>query len=697
VLQTCFDRALKDDPLCEEAFEALAELALERGDAELAARHARNGLQKSPKNARLCALLGSALESTSLSDAREHWRQALELNPADPAARLSLAESALQLEDNATLGEQMAALPKNAPQTRALQLAIALFGADLKQANALRESLSQNPWALHRAGVLLSSRYRFEEGAALQKKALSLDPALLPAKRALAEDLLRLGQSSQAWPLLEEVHSQDAYDVTAFNLLELRDRTAHFTRLETPHFEIRMAPAEAAVYGDRVGELLEKAYAALAPKYGFQPTQRTTVEVFPEQKDFAVRTFGVPGGDGFLGVCFGPVITAPSPASPRAAGHSWEATLWHEFTHTITLSLTHNRMPRWLSEGISMYEEQQANPAWGRRFQPRYAPRLLGNRLTPLEDMAAPFRSGNPADLDFAYLQSGLIVEWLVQKKGMPTLRSLLADLGLGQDLNACLVKRYGPLPKLNEEFRRFAAQWVNALAGTFAWKPAAPDSDTPNPPPKEPSHPTPGDSAAAPRFYEEALKEGRRAFLQKDFASARKTLEAAISGAPRIVSSDPSGAYPTLASIYQTLGLESEEAELWENALHHAADLPLAHERLTDLYTRRKDWPKLEAVARRSLGLHPMSLPVLESLWKAQSALGRLSEAADACSRALLLDAAHAPRWHSRLGLLLETLQPEAARTHLLQALEINPRDRAALQALSRLQPPRPKEPPTP
>ena len=38
------------------------------------------------------------------------------------------------------------------------------------------------------------------------------------------------------------------------------------------------------------------------------------VEIFPQRKEFAVRTFGLPGADGLLGVCFGRVITANSPA-----------------------------------------------------------------------------------------------------------------------------------------------------------------------------------------------------------------------------------------------------------------------------------------------------------------------------------------------------------------------------------------------
>ena len=34
---------------------------------------------------------------------------------------------------------------------------------------------------------------------------------------------------------------------------------------------------------------------------------------------------------------------------------------------SVTLSKTHNKMPRWLSEGISVYEEGIARPAWAKR------------------------------------------------------------------------------------------------------------------------------------------------------------------------------------------------------------------------------------------------------------------------------------------------------------------------------------------
>ena len=48
--------------------------------------------------------------------------------------------------------------------------------------------------------------------------------------------------------------------------------------------------------------LLERARKKLCAKYGVElSTSPVTVEIFPQQQDFAIRTFGLPGGAGFLG------------------------------------------------------------------------------------------------------------------------------------------------------------------------------------------------------------------------------------------------------------------------------------------------------------------------------------------------------------------------------------------------------------
>lgn len=52
------------------------------------------------------------------------------------------------------------------------------------------------------------------------------------------------------------------------------------------------------------------------------------MEIFDSQKGL-VRTFGMPDDPGYLGVCFGRVVTANSPAANKASPVNWEAVLWH--------------------------------------------------------------------------------------------------------------------------------------------------------------------------------------------------------------------------------------------------------------------------------------------------------------------------------------------------------------------------------
>ena len=92
------------------------------------------------------------------------------------------------------------------------------------------------------------------------------------------------------------------------------------------------------------------------------------VEIFPEHDDFAVRTIGLPGIDGALGACFGRVVVdglADARVSPGE--FSWHATEWHELAHVFTLQLSNYRVPRWLTEGISVFEEYRRRSGVGPR------------------------------------------------------------------------------------------------------------------------------------------------------------------------------------------------------------------------------------------------------------------------------------------------------------------------------------------
>ena len=318
----------------------------------------------------------------------------------------------------------------------------------------------------------MSQKYRFAEGAACQRQALAFDPGFLPAQIQLAQDLLRLGEETEGWQLADEVHKQDAYDVTAYNLVTLHGTMQKFQTLTNADFVLRMSPHEAALYGDRALALLGRAKAHLTEKYGITLESPTVIEIFPEQKDFAVRTFGMPDNPGFLGVCFGRVVTANSPASQGGNPANWEAVLWHEFCHVVTLQLTKNKMPRWLSEGISVYEELQANPSWGQTMNPRYREMVLGDDLTPVSELSGAFMTPkSDLHLQFAYYQSALVVEYLVGKYGFASLKAILRDLANGVDINDAIAKHTAPMKQIEKEFAAFAKAKAEALGPGLDWK----------------------------------------------------------------------------------------------------------------------------------------------------------------------------------------------------------------------------------
>ena len=367
------------------------------------------------------------------------------------------------------------------PEAWAYRAVLAHLGNQPEEEKRAREAaLSRwktNPRVDHLIGLKLSQKYRFAEGSSYQRRALVADETYVPAKSQLAQDLLRLGEEDEGWRLAEDVYQQDGYDVVAYNLVTLHDTISKFQALTNADFRVRMHPHEAELYGDRVTELLERAKTSLCKKYGIELPKPTVVEIFPEQKDFAVRTFGMPGGEGFLGVCFGNVITANSPASQTANQVNWEAVLWHEFCHVVTLGLTKNKMPRWLSEGISVYEERQANPAWGERLSPRYREMILNGELTPVGNLSSAFLAPKtPLHLQFAYYESSLVVEYLIDNFGLDALKKVLADLGRGKSINQAIETHAAPISKIEKAFAAFARDRAEQLGQGLDWNEPTPE-----------------------------------------------------------------------------------------------------------------------------------------------------------------------------------------------------------------------------
>jgi tetratricopeptide (TPR) repeat protein len=188
--------------------------------------------------------------------------------------------------------------------------------------------------------------------------------------------------------------------------------------------------------------LAQEALKTLSAKYGFTPKEKILIEIFPVHDDFAVRNLGLPGMIGALGACFGRVVTMDSPKARPPGEFSWQATLWHEIAHVITLQMSNQRVPRWLTEGISVYEEGLARPQWGRDMEVPFAAALEAGKTLKLTDLNAGFTS--PETIALAYFQASLLVDHIVSSYGHEKLQALLRSYGEGLEGDAALTKILG-------------------------------------------------------------------------------------------------------------------------------------------------------------------------------------------------------------------------------------------------------------
>lgn len=682
VFDQYFDAVRKAQPDFRDSYLAAAELALSKHDYALAAKNLNAAAKKIPNDPEILLALARAYAPSDSEAAGDAVEKALALNPRLVDAWLLLADHHIDSENYAAatkaLDEALKVNPHR-PEAHAYRAVLAHLRADLPAEATAKQAALQpwqaNPQVPHLIGRKLSQKYRFAEGAALQRDALKVSPDFLAAKSQLANDLLRLGQDDEGWKLAEEVQKADPYDVVAYNLTTLREVLSKFRTLNSDHFIVRMDPHEADVYGAQVTALLERAHQTLTQKYGLELKEKTIVEIFPDQKDFAIRTFGLPGGSGYLGVCFGRLITANSPAARPGSANSWEAVLWHEFCHVVTLTKTGNKMPRWLSEGISVYEERQARGNWGERMKPRYRAMILSEDLTPISKLSGAFLNPKtPIHLGFAYYESSLVVEWLLERWGMDKMKELLSDLATGREMNAALAARYAPIEQLDTEFAAHAQALANGSAPKLDWtipKPAQLANERAT-----------SEFLASNPDNAAALQEQALGLLQKkDWAAAKVPLQKLIELNPE--QHEAEGAYALLARAQQGLGETESETATLEKLASLSSDAPDAYERLMQLAVGRKDWPAVLTNADRFLGVNPVSPIPYRYLAEAREAQGDRNAAITSYRTLLGLNPADPSEIHYRLARLLHANGAPEAKQHLLLALEETPRFRAALELL--------------
>ena len=285
---------------------------------------------------------------------------------------------------------------------------------------------------------------RYREATELLRKAIEVDPELWTAHADLAVNLLRQAREEEGRRHLEIAYKGDPFSPQTTNWLRLLDSFPNYETISNkddvvlgtaaeieaaaskPEIILKLHSKEAAILRPYVMQLSEESVETFMKKYNFRPRLPVQIEFYPDHDDFAVRTMGMPGL-GLLGVTFGYVVAMDSPSGRSPGSFHWGTTLWHELAHVFTLEATEHLVPRWFSEGISMYEEWQARPGWGERISTDFLEAMKEDKLLPVADLDKGFvRPRYPSQVAVSYFQAGLVCQLIADEWSFPKLVELL-------------------------------------------------------------------------------------------------------------------------------------------------------------------------------------------------------------------------------------------------------------------------------
>ena len=435
-----YKAALRINSHLPEAHVGLGRVALDGWDFDETERRVDLALAVNPRYVPAFTLRAEQkLTERRYAEAAEACAKALEINPHDLRALALAAAAAL------CRGEPDAAKPLEAQA----------------------EALNPRPAVLHAilADVLGGLR-QYAESEAHYLQAIEFDPNDANTRCELGMMYMQWGDEAKARAALDAAWALDQYNARTKYTLDLLDTLTAFATQETAHFIIRYDAAQDGVLPHYMAGYLEDIYGEVCADFATQLADKTIIEVFPSARAFGVRITGKPWIV-TVGACTGRVIALCSPRrDPALLGpFDYARVLRHEFTHTVTLAATRNRIPHWFTEGLAVTQEDAPRSFdWCEML----AERVRRNELFTLQTLDWGFmRPRRHDDRQVAYAQSQWMCEYLVERFGYDILYAMLVDYRDGRTQEEVFLKHTG---QATQQFDIDFAAWARRQAGSWGF-----------------------------------------------------------------------------------------------------------------------------------------------------------------------------------------------------------------------------------
>ncbi len=245
-----------------------------------------------------------------------------------------------------------------------------------------------------------------------------------------------------------------------------------YVKVESDHFIVRCKPGIDELVAREMLPELERIFTrvtgAEAGGIDHKPANKTVVELYPNHRWFAVRITGMTALH-TIAAATGPVIAmeAPREGPGQSGPYDWARVVQHEYTHTVTLSRTKNRLPHWFTEAGAVYLEDAPR---GESTCELLARAWETGTLFTLEEINPMFvRPKKPTDRAQAYAQGHWMYEYMIERWGAKAPLELMDLYAAGVREEAAFTRVLGVG---REEFMSSFKDWAGAQLRSWGMLP---------------------------------------------------------------------------------------------------------------------------------------------------------------------------------------------------------------------------------
>ena len=415
------------DRLCWRAMLAEAQILSERSNLEDAEKSVEEALKLNPRLAEGMLLVGRLhADYFNFEEARKLGEALDKLTPGSAYGAAVLASIELK-EGNAAEGLALidAALKVNPglPLLRSIRAASLArsynFDACDKELAEIDATWPGTAMGYVEVGHMMCDARQYDEAIKYLNEATKREPFWAGPVVELGLIDVQAGRDAEAQDVLTKAVELDPFNVRADNSLRLVRELRTYTTVESDHFIIRYKPGVDEILAKEMLGPMEENYARVTGNerggIDFKPAHKTVIELMPDHRWFAVRITAMPAVH-TIAAATGPLIAMEAPRTGpnhKVGPYDWSRVLRHEFTHTVTLGRTKNRLPHWFTEAAAQYLEDAPRDfrAWETMAQA-----YDNDKIFDLDEINTGFTRNETRGQ--AYAQGHLMYEWIVNTWG---------------------------------------------------------------------------------------------------------------------------------------------------------------------------------------------------------------------------------------------------------------------------------------